>query len=244
MEIIKKLAEKQNDIYSRRPVTVAFFGDSVTQGCFELYQKSENAIETIFDQAHAYHTYFKEITASVFPASPLNVINAGISGDNATNALSRLERDVLSYKPDLVVVCFGLNDCASGEYGLQTYRKSLAKIVETIKQSGAEVIVMTPNCMADHVSPHVRNQGGAFLIQCVENSVEVQNSGMLDKYVECMREVAADCGVPVCEVYAKWKELLNCGADLTELLANRINHPSREMNKLFAYSLFLTMLEN
>ena len=101
MEIIRKLATKQNDVYSIRPATIAFFGDSVTQGCFELYQKSENSLETIFDQAHAYHTYVKEIFSSIFPASPVNIINAGISGDNATNALSRLDRDILSYKPDL-----------------------------------------------------------------------------------------------------------------------------------------------
>lgn len=49
-------------------------------------------------------------------------------------------------------------------------------------------------------------------------------------------------GVPVCDVYARWKSLYSYGADITELLANYINHPIREMNRLSAYLLVETML--
>ena len=244
MEIIKKLATKQKDVFSVRPATIAFFGDSVTQGCFEIYQKTENSLETVFDQAHAYHTYVKEIFASMFPASPLNVINAGISGDNASNALSRLERDVLSYNPDLVVVCFGLNDCASGDDGIETYASSMKKIITEIKQAGAEVIVMTPNAMADSLSVHVINDGYPFVRKCIEGLIELVNKGILDRYVERAREVAREENVPICDVYAKWQSLKKSGADINELLSNRVNHPTREMNKIFAYSLVFTMLEN
>ena len=244
MEIIRKLATKQNDVYSIRPATIAFFGDSVTQGCFELYQKSENSLETIFDQAHAYHTYVKEIFSSIFPASPVNIINAGISGDNATNALSRLDRDILSYKPDLVVVCFGLNDCASGDDGIETYASSLRKIITKIKEAGAEVIVMTPNDMADTLSVHVINDGYPFVQKCIEGIIEIVKKGVLDRYVERARQVAREENVPVCDVYAKWQSLKQSGADINELLANHVNHPTREMNKVFAYALLFTMLEN
>ncbi|MBP5308218.1 MAG: GDSL family lipase [Clostridia bacterium] len=244
MKIIKKLATKQKDVYSVRPVTIAFFGDSVTQGCFEVYQTSDSSLETVFDQAHAYHSYVKEIFASMFPASPVNIINAGISGDNAANALSRLDRDVLSYKPDLVVVCFGLNDCASGDDGIETYASSLKKIITKIKEAEAEVIVMTPNMMADTLSVHVVNDGYPFVRKCIEGIIEIVNKGVLDRYVEKAREVAAEEGVPVCDVYAKWQSLKQNGADINEMLANHVNHPTREMNKIFAYALVFTMLEN
>ena len=37
MRIIEKMAEKSKDNFEKRGVTIAFLGDSVTQGCFELY---------------------------------------------------------------------------------------------------------------------------------------------------------------------------------------------------------------
>ena len=43
--------------------------------------------------------------------------------------------------------------------------------------------------------------------------------------------------IPVCDCYAKWKELAKT-QDTTMLLANRINHPTKEMHELFAQSLF------
>ena len=52
MKIIELLAKKQNDLYGARPATIAFLGDSVTQGCFELFE-SGRAIDTVFDNKSA-----------------------------------------------------------------------------------------------------------------------------------------------------------------------------------------------
>ena len=41
MNIMKLLAAKANDNWNARPVTIAFLGDSVTQGCFEIYAKND-----------------------------------------------------------------------------------------------------------------------------------------------------------------------------------------------------------
>ena len=49
--------------------------------------------------------------------------------------------------------------------------------------------------------------------------------------------------IPVCDCYAIWKKLYESGVSTTELLSNKINHPSREMNKLFAVELVRTMFE-
>jgi len=69
-----------------------------------------------------------------------------------------------------------------------------------------------------------------------------QVNGVLDAYMNAARAVADDCGVPVCDVYAKWKRMAELNVNTTALLSNHINHPTREMNYLFAYSLFDTML--
>ena len=54
MKIVEKIREKQNNLYSRRPVTVVFLGDSVTQGCFECYEPAAGGIETEFYPERAY----------------------------------------------------------------------------------------------------------------------------------------------------------------------------------------------
>ena len=103
-KFIEKIVAKQNANYDNPGVTVAFLGDSVTQGCFEVYKKTADSIETVFDKKSAYHTYFAEIFSVLCPTVPVSIINAGISGGSAPHALDRLERDVLKHNPDLVVV--------------------------------------------------------------------------------------------------------------------------------------------
>ena len=61
--------------------------------------------------------------------------------------------------------------------------------------------------------------------------------------MDAAREVAKKYNVPVCDCYAKWKTMHAAGVNVTELLANKINHPTREMNWLFAVSLMETMLQ-
>ena len=42
MKIIEKMAKKSADHYNNEGVTIAFLGDSVTQGCFECYKKTKH----------------------------------------------------------------------------------------------------------------------------------------------------------------------------------------------------------
>ena len=61
MEVIKKIAAKNADIYNVKPVTIAFLGDSVTQGCFEVFYKLDGNIETIFESDKAFSVNVKKI---------------------------------------------------------------------------------------------------------------------------------------------------------------------------------------
>jgi lysophospholipase L1-like esterase len=93
---------------------------------------------TKHDSEYVYHAVLRQMLQTVFPDVPFNIINAGISGDHATNAIKRFERDVAAYSPDLVVVCFGLNDSRQGKEGLDKYKDSLGIIFEKIKGIGSE----------------------------------------------------------------------------------------------------------
>ena len=239
MKFIELLAKKQNDLYGARPATIAFLGDSVTQGCFELFE-SGRAIDTVFENKNAYSTRVNEILHTFFPKAHINVINCGISGDNAPNGLSRMERDILPFNPDLVVVSYGLNDCGNGEAGLEKYLNALDGIFKKVKEAGAECIFMTENMMNTHVSCHVTNPRFA---EIAEGAAKRQNEGILDLYFESAKKVAVENGMRVCDCYAKWKAMHAAGVNTTELLSNYINHPIRELHYLFAYSLVETMLD-
>ncbi len=241
MKIIEKLAAKASGSgLGAHPIpTIAFLGDSVTQGCFETYRSDEKCIDTVFDRAHAYHTYLAQILAHVFPKAPVNIINAGISGDNTDGALNRIERDVLCHNPDLTVVCFGLNDCGRGMENLAHYADNLRKIFAKLTEAGGEVIFMTPNMMNTYVDYRIQDD---ILKDLAKRFGQKQTEGVLDAYMDAARAAAEEYGVPVCDVYAKWKRMAALNVNTTALLSNHINHPTREMNYLFAYSLFDTML--
>lgn len=240
MKIIEKLIAKQNDPAGAPPVTFAFLGDSVTQGCFESYVNGNGNVQTFFDKNNAYHAHFAKLLALLYPSVPVNIINAGISGGWAKHGLARLERDVLRFSPDLTVVCFGLNDCQGGRERIAEYAAALRGIFTALCENGIETVFMTPNMMATRVSSHLKEEAErAVAAECVE----LQNGGTVEEYLKEAKKTAAECGVPVCDCYARWKRLAACGVKTTDLLANRINHPSREMNWLFALSLLETIME-
>lgn len=45
MKIMNRIHEKANDNANKPGVTIAFLGDSVTQGCFELYKKATEVLK-------------------------------------------------------------------------------------------------------------------------------------------------------------------------------------------------------
>ena len=67
------------------------------------------------------------------------VINSGIPGDTTDRALRRLERDVLSKSPRIVLITLGGNDLKNG-VDKKTAFKNLKDIVDTIQAKGALVV--------------------------------------------------------------------------------------------------------
>ena len=239
MKIVEKIKAKQADIYNAPPVTIGFLGDSVTQGCFEIYKTGPESLQTVFEPKNAYSTKLREMLAILYPNVQVNIINSGISGDSAPNGAKRLARDILPYNPDLVVVSYGLNDSGGGEDGITRYTEALARIFDQLNEKGIEVIFLTENMMNTNVSCHITDP---MFLRIAEDLAKRQNSGLLDRYFDAAKATAAAHGVTVCDCYAKWKAMAAAGVNVTELLANKVNHPIRELNNLFAWSLLETML--
>lgn len=238
MKIIDKLASKQHDVWNAPPVSIAFFGDSVTQGCFEIFQDENSNIETIFDQHAGYPHHVAQILALLYPKAPVQIINAGLSGDNAPHAVKRLKRDVISHNPDLVVICFGLNDSTVGLDFLPRYETALDQMMRELKEHNVEVIFMTPNMMNTHISCHLKED---WIREYAAKTCRIQTEGILEQFLSSAKRVCKKHDVPVCDCYQKWNTLYRSGVSITELLANKTNHPTRQMHWLFAMSLVETM---
>ncbi len=240
MKIIEKISKKQESIRHNKLPTIAFMGDSVTHGCFDVYVKN-NKLETFIDMKNAYHEKIREIFSMLYTETPLVIINAGISGDRADLGVDRLQRDVLDYNPDLVVVCYGLNDASRGEKLLDKYEKSLESIFEQIIKSGAEVIFMTPNLRTDKCD---QPTGCQIIDDTAELVAKNENEGWLEIYLNRARVLCDRLGVPVCDCNMLWQKLKENNVEINSLLSNRINHPTEKMHWLFAYELVRTMFLN
>ncbi|MDO4573405.1 MAG: GDSL-type esterase/lipase family protein, partial [Clostridia bacterium] len=176
----------------------------------------------------------------VTAAAPV-LVNAGISGDNAVNGLKRLERDVLRFRPDAVVVNFGLNDSTNPdvEGGCRQYAQAMRTIFQRVRETGAECILLTPNHMCRYLLPEVPD---GKLREAARACMISQNDGILSRYVAAARLAARETGAVVADAYAKWDALERAGVDTTRLLSNWINHPTVEMHGLFVEALMEAML--
>jgi hypothetical protein len=92
--------------------------------------------------------------------------------------------------------------------------------------------------MNTKVSPHLTDPD---FIALAKRTAELQNDGTFDSHIEAARQLCHNRGIVICDCYALWKKLAENNVDTTELLSNKINHPTREMNKMFAYELVKTM---
>ncbi len=95
--------------------TVAFLGDSITQGG---WQNPAGYVRLIV-------AGFSNNGVSIKP------VPAGISGHKSDQMLARLDRDVLSKKPDWMTLSCGVNDVWHGEKGipLDRYKSNITAIV-------------------------------------------------------------------------------------------------------------------
>lgn len=141
-----------------------------------------------------------------------------------------MDKQVFCHLPDLVIVCFGLND-VNGT--LEDYLSALRSIFGRCHEQECDVIFMTPNMLNTYVAEGTEQQ----YLEYAAVTAEYQNGGKMDLFMEKACELAKEMNVPVCDCYSVWKELSKT-QDTTKLLANHINHPTREMHELFAESLF------
>ena len=117
---------------------------------------------------------------------------------------------------------------------IENYFDALGAIFDCLKKHEIETIFMTPNMMNTYVS----SRTSTAFVETAKLTAEMQNSGIMDDYIECARKTCREKKILVCDCYKKWKAMHDAGVETTSLLSNHINHPTRELHGLFASSLF------
>ena len=220
MNIKEKLLFDKTDLIRCGPINIVLFGDSVTHGAVCGYMDYEGVYWNLLKKKlHAYRDYM-----------PINMINAGIGGVTAKDSLKRLDSQVLKHEPDLVIVCFGLND-VNGE--LSDYLSALCEIFSRCRAASSDVIFLTPNMLNTYVAGDTPTQ----FLEYAKKTADMQNGGRMDNFIYSAVALAKDMGITVADCYSEWKKLSET-EDTTLLLANRINHPITEMHSLFADMLY------
>ena len=220
MKVKEKLKLSTDGLEEFGPINIVAFGDSITHGVMNGYNDYENVYwNRLRKKLNAFRNFM-----------PVNVIDAGIGGTTATASLKRMESQVFRHNPDLVIVCFGLNDV---NFEFEDYINSLRTIFTQCRVRGVDFIFMTPNML----NTYVASDTPVEYLSYAAVTAEMQNSGKMDRYINAAIALAKEMNVPLCDCYAKWKELAKT-EDTTMLLCNRINHPTPEMHELFAEALY------
>ena len=240
MRIIEKIRRKNENRHAEPAVSIAFFGDSITEGCFDIYYDENGVLRTYVDCERVYHTVLKNMLGKLYPECPVNIINAGISGANADHSRKRLERDVIMHRPDMCVVSFGSNDMQNGDEGLESFKASLKEIVTRLQAEGIEVLVLSAPMNCTKVTYQLKDENLRGIAARVADKV---NSGVLKRYAAASGEVAAECGAEFVDAYSRWERMYLAGVNTDALLENHINHPNGDMHKVTAYWILEKMFE-
>ncbi|WP_212003569.1 GDSL-type esterase/lipase family protein [Chitinophaga sp. HK235] len=76
---------------------------------------------------------------------PYTVINKGIAGNNTSDLLARVDKDVLALHPDLVVMMVGTNDMINSSklVSEEQFATQYQSLVQQLRKEGAVVVLMS-----------------------------------------------------------------------------------------------------
>lgn len=169
-------------------LTLVFMGDSITEG--QYVDPSLRWTELVMARIR------RDFAAA--GAAEFELVNKGISGETTRQGLERFPRDVQAFRPAVMTLQFGLNDCNcwDTDEGLPrvsavAYRANLLEMIERGRRFGAREIVLSTN----HVTLRRRKLASGQTLE--ERRV---------RYNEIVREVARTTNVTLCDVETTFNE--------------------------------------
>lgn len=193
-------------------VRIITLGDSITRGVRTGVKKEDTFAAVLEASLKA-----KGVKAEV--------INVGIGGERADQALARLEKAVIARKPTLVTIMYGTNDSfvdkgqKEPRISKEEYATHLRGIVAKLKKAGIRPVLMTEPRWGD----------GA------KNGAGEDPNPRLEEYLKECRAVAAETKTPLVDHYAHWSKAKAKDIDIGKWTTD-LCHPNaaghREINIL------------
>lgn len=110
----------------------------------------------------------------------ITTINSGIGGETSKDLIHRIDRDVLSFSPNLVIVTIGGNDTWKG-LTIQDYQEFLTQTIEKIKEINAIPVLQTYYCLLYNKMDQIFQQ--------------------FPQFVEVNRNLSGDMKIPLIDQY-------------------------------------------
>jgi lysophospholipase L1-like esterase len=200
-ELVSAAPDKTRDLLAsgREPVRIVCLGDSITG----VYYHTGGL--------RAYPEMLEIALRKTYPQTEMTVFNAGKSGDTTKGGLARLDRDVLSHKPHLVTVMFGMNDLV--KIPQADFRKNLKEIAARCRQAGAEVLFCTQDSVTE---------------------TPARPCGKLAEFTQAIREVGKEESIEVVDCFALYEAIRSKDPLEWSLLHSDEIHPNMDGHKLFA----------
>jgi lysophospholipase L1-like esterase len=198
---------------------IAFLGDSITAGGWG-------------NPAGYVKLVIAGLAANGITAEP---VPAGIGGHKSNQMLERLDRDVLSKKPQWMTISCGVNDVwhgkngvpldeamlAKGEYSLKpgedrgTYKKNITLIVERAQAAGVKPVILTATV--------------------IQENLDSPENGKLAPFNDFLRQLAKEKNLPLADLNAMFQEDIKAANKPgTKVLTSDGVHMNSEGNKLMA----------
>ena len=106
--------------------------------------KSGDRVVLLGDSITVAHTWTRNVEAFLrlrHPDLAVTFINAGVGGHTAQDGLNRLERDVLSQSPTVVVVNFGMNDAGyPPDMDGGAFERNMATLLSRLREKGIRLV--------------------------------------------------------------------------------------------------------
>ncbi|MDC0325363.1 SGNH/GDSL hydrolase family protein [bacterium] len=187
-----------------RSIRIVCHGHSVPAGYFKTPH-----VDTFNAYPHLLQVGLKER----FPHSVINVIVTAIGGENAVQGAERFETEVLTHRPDILLIDYALNDRG---IGLEKARDAWVSMIRKALSQETKVILLTPT--GDH--------------RADMNNVD----DPLNQHADQIRKLAIEHKVALVDSLSLFKKYTDAGNPLSDLMS-QVNHPNRRGHELVADAL-------
>ncbi len=188
-----------------RTVCIACHGHSVPAGYFAT---------PYVDTLHAYPQQLLAMVKERFPFAVVNVVTTAIGGETAVEGAARFTTDVLSLRPDVVTIDYGLNDRYCD---LSAAWEAWKSMIAAAQRAGVKPILLTPSW---DISYYEKNADWDAL--CA--------------HAQQIRSLAAETEAGLCDVFRVFERYIEAGGALADLLSHQ-NHPGQLGHRLIAQAI-------